>query len=89
MRLHTFLLSSLLLAGLACTRPPPDPPGLEQQRPTTPKTPAQEPTVTPPGSAQDEWPASEPIGPGHDDPDIVGGSVPTVGTPDPREAAPY
>ena len=85
MKPHKLLLSSLLLASMACTRPPQERPGVEDQLDTTPKTPAQEPTVTPPGSVHEEWLQADPIAPDQDDTDALGTSLPPVGTPDPDD----
>ena len=69
------VLPCLLCLGLAaCTKLPADIPGVEQQLPTTPRTPELEPTVSPPQGAD---PNAEWIDADHDDPDSPG----TVRTP--------
>ena len=83
--LQTLPFVTLLFAG-ACTRPPPELPGVEEQLPTTPKTPAQEPTVTPYGAEESEWPEGQRVVPRRDDPDLLGSGQAPVGTPDPDEA---
>ncbi len=71
MNARHLLLSGLLLAGAACTKPPSDPPGVEDQPSTRPKTPEDMPTVSPPQAAQ-EQPNAEQAAIGVDDPDKTG-----------------
>ena len=77
MKAHHVLSCLFCLGGLAaCTKLPADIPGVEQQLPTTPRTPELEPTISPPqGESAD--PAAEWMAPDVDDPDSPG----TVRTP--------